>query len=202
MKNSIRLLLTSVFCSVLVFSFSTGTAASQSTNQQSVPHMESADQRTGDQLKAVAKRVRHELVMLPYYSVFDWLEGEVKPDGSVTLRGEVVRPSSKSDAEFRIKRIESVTNVVNEIRVLPLSTMDDGLRIALYRAVFYSNSSLARYSLGAVSPIHIIVQNGRATLKGVVASEMDKQLAYLSARGVPGLFEVKNELMTEYKAAN
>jgi len=163
--------------------------------------MESADQRTGDQLKAVAKRVRHELVMLPYFSVFDWLEGEVKPDGSVILRGEVVRSISKSDAELRIKRIESVTNVVNEIQVLPLSTMDDGLRIALYRAV-YSNSSLARYSLGAVSPIHIIVRNGRATLKGVVASEMDKQLTYLSARGVPGLFEVKNDLMTEYKAGN
>ena len=202
MKNSIRLLLTSVFCSILVTTFSMGTAASQSTNPQSVPHMESPDQRTSAQIQAVAKRVRHELVMLPYYSVFDWLEGEVKPDGSVILRGEVVRPISKSDAEFRIKRIESVTNVVNEIDVLPLSTMDDGLRIALYRAVFYSNSSLARYSLGAVSPIHIIVQNGRVTLKGVVASEMDKQLAYLSARGVPGLFEVKNELMTEYKAAN
>ena len=200
MKNSIRSLLTSVFCSVLISSFSIGTAASQSTNQQSVPQMESPDQRTGNQLEAIAKRVRHELVMLPYYSVFDWLEGEVRPDGSVILRGEVVRPSLKSDAEFRVKRIESVTNVVNEIRVLPLSTMDDGLRIALYRAIFYS--SLARYSLGAVSPIHIIVRNGRATLKGVVGSEMDKQLAYMSARGVPGLFDVKNELMAEYKAAN
>ena len=200
MKNSIRSLLTSVFCSVLISSFSIGTAASQSTNQQSVPQMESPDQRTGNQLEAIAKRVRHELVMLPYYSVFDWLEGEVRPDGSVILRGEVVRPSLKSDAEFRVKRIESVTNVVNEIRVLPLSTMDDGLRIALYRAIFYS--SLARYSLGAVSPIHIIVRNGRATLKGVVGSEMDKQLAYMSARGVPGLFDVKNELMAEYKVSN
>jgi len=195
MKNSIRSLLTSVFCSVLISSFSIGTAASQSTNQQSVPQMESPDQRTGNQLEAIAKRVRHELVMLPYYSVFDWLEGEVRPDGSVILRGEVVRPSLKSDAEFRVKRIESVTNVVSEIRVLPLSPMDDGLRIALYRAIFYSNSSLARYSLGAVSPVH-------ATLKGVVGSEMDKQLAYMSARGVPGLFDVKNELMAEYKAAN
>ncbi|OLC31948.1 MAG: hypothetical protein AUG08_05130 [Acidobacteria bacterium 13_1_20CM_2_55_15] len=200
MKNSIRLLLNSVFCSVLVSSFSVGTAASQSANQQSVLQMESPDQRTGNQLEAIAERVRHELVMLPYYGIFDWLEGEVNPDGSVILRGEVVRPSLKSDAEFRVKRIESVTNVVNEIRVLPLSTMDDGLRIALYRAIFYS--SLARYSLGAVSPIHIIVRNGRATLKGVVGSEMDKQLAYMSARGVPGLFDVKNELMAEYKAAN
>jgi len=200
MKNSIRLLLNSVFCSVLVSSFSVGTAASQSANQQSVLQMESPDQRTGNQLEAIAERVRHELVMLPYYGVFDWLEGEVNPDGSVILRGEVVRPSLKSDAEFRVKRIESVTNVVNEIRVLPLSTMDDGLRIALYRAIFYS--SLARYSLGAVSPIHIIVRNGRATLKGVVGSEMDKQLAYMSARGVPGLFDVKNELMAEYRAAN
>jgi len=92
MKNSIRSLLTSVFCSVLISSFSIGTAASQSTNQQSVPQMESPDQRTGNQLEAIAKRVRHELVMLPYYSVFDWLEGEVRPDGSVILRGEVVRP--------------------------------------------------------------------------------------------------------------
>ena len=200
MKNSIRLLLNSVFCSVLVSSFSVGTAASQSANQQSVLQIESPDQRTGNQLEAIAERVRHELVMLPYYGIFDWLEGEVNPDGSVILRGEVVRPSLKSDAEFRVKRIESVTNVVNEIRVLPLSTMDDGLRIALYRAIFYS--SLARYSLGAVSPIHIIVRNGRATLKGVVGSEMDKQLAYMSARGVPGLFDVKNELMAEYKAAN
>ena len=200
MKNSIRLLLNSVFCSVLVSSFSVGTAASQSANQQSVLQMESPDQRTGNQLEAIAERVRHELVTLPYYGIFDWLEGEVNPDGSVILRGEVVRPSLKSDAEFRVKRIESVTNVVNEIRVLPLSTMDDGLRIALYRAIFYS--SLARYSLGAVSPIHIIVRNGRATLKGVVGSEMDKQLAYVSARGVPGLFDVKNELMAEYKAAN
>ena len=162
--------------------------------------MESPDQRTGNQLEAIAKRVRHELVMLPYYGVFDWLEGEVRPDGSVILRGEVVRPTLKSDAEFRVKRIESVTNVVSEIRVLPLSPMDDGLRIALYRAIFYS--SLSRYSLGAVSPVHIIVRNGRATLKGVVGSEMDKQLAYMSARGVPGLFDVKNELMAEYKAAN
>jgi len=202
MKNSIRLLLNSVFCSVLVSSFSVGTAASQSANQQSVLQMESPDQRTGNQLEAIAERVRHELVMLPYYGVFDWLEGEVNPDGSVILRGEVVRPSLKSDAEFRVKRIESVTNVVSEIRVLPLSPMDDGLRIALYRAIFYSNSSLARYSLGAVSPVHIIVRNGRATLKGVVGSEMDKQLAYMSARGVPGLFDVKNELMAEYKAAN
>jgi len=200
MKNSIRLLLNSVFCSVLVSSFSVGTAASQSANQQSVLQMESPDQRTGNQLEAIAERVRHELVMLPYYGIFDWLEGEVNPDGSVILRGEVVRPSLKSDAEFRVKRIESVTNVVNEIRVLPLSTMDDGLRIALYRAIFYS--SLARYSLGAVSPIHIIVRNGRATLKGVVGSEMDKQLAYMSARGVPGLFDVKNELMAEYKVSN
>jgi osmotically-inducible protein OsmY len=135
--------------------------------------------------------------MLPYYNVFDWLEGEVRADGTVILRGEVIRPTSKTDAEYRVRRIESVTNVVNEIRVLPLSTTDDGLRIALYRAIFNSNSSLTRYSLGAVAPIHIIVQNGRATLKGVVASEMDKQLAYTAARGVAGLFEVKNELMTD-----
>src|SRR5262245_17242873 len=197
MKSSVRSLVASVFCSVLVSLFSVGTAASQSTNHSNVLVTESPDQRTGNALEAVAKQVRHELVMLPYYNVFDWLEGEVTPDGTVILRGEVVRPTSKSDAEYRVKRLESVANVVNEIRVLPLSTMDDGLRIALYRAIFNSNSSLTRYRLGAVPPIHIIVQNGRATLKGAVGSKMDKQLAYMAARNVPGLFEVKDELVAD-----
>ncbi|MCA1574454.1 MAG: BON domain-containing protein [Acidobacteria bacterium] len=141
--------------------------------------------------------MRHELVTLPYYGVFDWLEYEVQPDNTVVLRGQVVRRTTKSDAEARVKDIEEVSRVVNEIEVLPLSANDDRLRRALYRAIYSWNSPLFRYATQAVPPIHIIVRNGRAVLKGVVANKGDANLAYLRARGVPGLFDIKNELKAE-----
>jgi len=145
----------------------------------------------------IVREVRHELVTLPYYGVFDWLEYVVQPDNTVVLRGQVVRPTTKSDAEARVKDIEEVSRVVNEIEVLPLSGHDDRLRRALYRAIYGWNSPLFRYATQAVPPIHIIVKNGRAVLKGVVATKGDANLAYLRARGVPGLFDVKNELKAE-----
>jgi len=145
----------------------------------------------------IVREVRHELVTLPYYGVFDWLEYEVQPDNTVVLRGQVVRRTTKSDAEARVKDIEEVSRVVNEIEVLPLSANDDRLRRALYRAIYSWNSPLFRYATQAVPPIHIIVRNGRAVLKGVVANKGDTNLAYLRARGVPGLFDIKNELKAE-----
>jgi len=145
----------------------------------------------------IIKQVRHELVTLPYYGVFDWLEFEVRPEGTVVLRGQVVRPTTKSDAEARVKEIDGVGRVMNEIQVLPLSNQDDRLRVALYRSIYGSNSPLFRYATQAIPSIHIIVDHGRATLKGVVASKGDARLAYIRARTVPGLFEVKNELIVE-----
>ena len=109
----------------------------------------------------------------------------------------MVRPTTKSDAEARVKSIDGVTKVVNEIEVLPLSPNDARLRAALYRTIYGMNSPLFRYATQAVPPIHIIVKNGHATLKGVVANKADAQLAYIRARGVPGLFSVKNELQIE-----
>jgi hyperosmotically inducible protein len=149
----------------------------------------------------VVKEIRHELATLPYYGVFDWLEFEVRPDNTVVLRGQVVRPTTKSDAEARVKDVEGVAKVINEIEVLPLSPQDDRLRAALYRAIYDWDGPLFRYATQAVPPIHIIVKNGRAVLKGVVASEADKNLAYIKARGVPGLFDVKNELQVEGERA-
>ena len=149
------------------------------------------------QTAKIVREVRHELAMLPYYGVFDWLEYVVQPDNTVELRGQVVRPTTKSDAENRVKDIEGVPGVVNHIEVLPLSGHDDRLRRALYRAIYGSNSPLFRYATQTVPSIHIIVRNGRATLKGVVATKGDANLAYIKARGVPGLFEVKNELKIE-----
>ena len=145
----------------------------------------------------LVRQIRHELATLPYYGVFDWLEFEVKPDNTVVLRGYVTRPTTKSDAEARVKEIEGVKNVINEIQVLPLSPNDDRLRIALYRAIYNWNSPLFRYATQAIPSIHIIVDRGRAILKGVVNSKADAQIAYMRGRGVPGLFDVKNELVVE-----
>jgi hyperosmotically inducible protein len=142
----------------------------------------------------ISKEVRHELVTLPYYGVFDWLEYEVQPDNTVVLRGQVVRPTTKSDAEARVKEIDGVKRVVNQIEVLPLSPNDDQLRVALYRAIYGWDSPLFHYATESVPAVHIIVSHGRATLKGIVGNKGDADLAYLRARGVPGLFDVKNEL--------
>ncbi len=141
----------------------------------------------------LTKEVRHELVMLPYYGVFDNLAYRV--DGStVTLFGEVTWPTLKSDAENVVKKIEGVGRVVNEIEVLPLSPNDDQIRRAMYRAI-YASEGLDRYGLAAVPSIHIIVKNGHATLVGAVSSEMDRNLAGLKANGVAGVFSVKNNLI-------
>lgn len=142
------------------------------------------------------KEVRHELVMLPYYSLFDWLQFEVQ-EGTVVLLGQVTRPTLKSDAENVVKRIEGVDRVINRIEVLPLSPNDDRIRRAVYRAIFNQNSPLFRYSWGAVPPIHIIVRNGNVTLKGVVDNQGEANIANIKANGVSGVFSVKNELTVE-----
>jgi hyperosmotically inducible periplasmic protein len=154
-------------------------------------------QNSGHLAGRIADEVRHQLVMMPYYGVFDWLEGAVLPDGTVALRGAVTRDTTKSDAEARVRKVEGVSKVVNELEVLPLSPSDDAIRIAMYRAIFKFESPLFRYATRAVPPIHIIVNNGRVTLKGFVASDMDKQLAYTAARNVSGVLEVTNELMVD-----
>ena len=139
------------------------------------------------------KEVRHQLVMLPWYSVFDNLAYQVEGD-KVTLYGQVTRPTLKSDAESAVKSIEGVSSVVNNIEVLPVSPMDDQLRRAVYRAI-YGDAALSRYSIQAVPSIHIIVKNGNVTLEGVVDNETDKNVAGLRANGVPNVFSVKNNLV-------
>jgi hyperosmotically inducible protein len=141
----------------------------------------------------LAKEVRHQLVMLPWYSVFDNLAYKMEGD-KVILSGQVTRPTLKSDAEGAVKSIEGVASVVNNIEVLPLSPLDDQLRRAVYRAI-YGDVGLSRYSVQAVPSIHIIVKNGNVTLEGVVDNETDKNLANLRASGVPNVFSVKNNLV-------
>ncbi len=140
----------------------------------------------------LVKEVRHELVMLPYYSLFDNLEYQVNGN-SVTLLGQVTNPTTKSDAEKSVRRIEGVENVQNNIKVLPPSPMDDRIRGQVYRAI-YGYDGLFKYANGAVPPIHIIVDSGRVSLEGVVDNQADKNMAYIRANGVPGVFQVTNNL--------
>jgi len=144
----------------------------------------------------IYKEVHHELVMLPFYGVFDNLAYKVDPDGTVTLLGQVSRPVLKSDAENVVKRLEGVEKVVNNIEVLPTSMNDDKIRRSTYRAI-YGNDVLSQYQERAVPPIHIIVKNGKVTLEGVVSRQMDKQIAGMQANSVPGVFGVTNNLAVE-----
>jgi hyperosmotically inducible protein len=153
----------------------------------------SADERTSSQ--RIIREVRHELVMLPYYGIFDNLTYKV--DGyTVTLMGQVTRPTLKSDAGNVVKKIEGVEKVKNEIEVLPLSPNDGRIRRAEYRAI-YGDTVLNRYALQAVPPIHIVVKNGNVALEGVVATEADKNVAGIRANGVSGVFAVTNNLRVE-----
>jgi hyperosmotically inducible protein len=143
------------------------------------------------------QEVRHQLVMLPYYSVFDNLEFRLQ-GYTVELSGQVAWPTLKSDAENVVKRIEGVEKVVNHIEVLPVSFNDDRIRRAEFRAI-YGNPQLDRYALQVVPPIHIIVKNGNVTLMGTVASKMDRNIANLKANGVAGVFSVTNDLRVEHE---
>jgi hyperosmotically inducible protein len=184
---------------VIAALFFTAPARVTAAPQSKTPKLGSPTTRDANRLEVLKEEVRHELVTLPYYGVYDWLQAQAKPDGTVVLMGEVTRPTLKSDAEARVKKLEGATRVINKIEVLPLSPMDDDLRIALYRTLFRFNSPLFRYGNQSVPPIHIIVKNGRVVLKGVVLNQMDSQLAEMAARGVPGSFEVRNELQIEQR---
>lgn len=175
-------------CIAVALIASTGIAESG----QKFSDSKAASDRGRDRL---IRQVRHELVMLPYYGVFDNLAYRVD-GGTVTLLGEVTRPTLKSSAERVVKDIEGVERVVNNIKVLPLSPNDDRIRLAVFRAI-YGHTALNRYGLQAVPPIHIIVENGNVTLEGVVANEADKNIANIQANGVSGVFSVKNNLRVE-----
>lgn len=185
MRNHQRALLAAVLLTALVGVPRSGAAS----DPQNVKKQRSESKYE----QQLAKEVRHQLVMLPWYSVFDNLQYKVEGD-KVILSGQVTRPTLRSDAEAAVKSLEGAASVVNNIEVLPLSPMDDQLRRAVYRAV-YGDPGLSRYSIQAVPSIHIIVKNGQVTLAGVVDNETDKNLAGLRANGVPNVFSVKNNLV-------
>ena len=183
MRKEFRTLLAVLLFSVAVAPYSAAAGSREAGKPQSEPLTQ----------EKLSKEVRHQLLMLPWYSVFDNLAYKVEGD-KVTLYGEVTRPVLKSDAGAAAKNIEGVASVVNNIEVLPLSPMDDQLRRSLFRAI-YGDAGLSRYGVQAVPSIHVIVKNGNVTLEGVVDNETDKNIANLRANGVSSVFSVKNNLV-------
>lgn len=159
-----------------------------------VPSLANPADKASDYDKTI-KKIRKELVTLPFYSVFDNLSFKFE-DGTVTLYGQVARPSLKGDAKRVVQKVAGVEEVVNKIEVLPLSNFDDRIRLATFRAI-YRQPGLDRLGLQAVPPIHIIVKNGNVTLEGVVPTKGDATRAFIAANGVFGVFSVTNNLRIE-----
>jgi hyperosmotically inducible protein len=188
---------TIVILAVLVLSLTTysdNCTAQDAQNNSALSTRNTALSQKG--VDRIIKEVHHELVMLPFYGVFDNLLYNVSPDGTVTLLGEASRPTLKSDAERAVREIEGVERVDNEIKVLPVSPNDNRIRRAMYRKIF-GHSVLSQYQLRAVPPIHIVVDNGHVKLEGVVARQMEKQVAGMQANSVSGVFTVENNLRVE-----
>lgn len=144
----------------------------------------------------LVQEVRHRLVMLPYYTIFDDLGFRVQ-GSTVTLVGAVTNPVLKSDAGNVVKGVEGVTQVNNQIKVLPLSPMDQEIRHAMFRTIYGDPQIGDRYGHQALPSIHIIVDNGHVTLEGVVANQGDKNLINVRANSVPNVFSVTNDLQVE-----
>lgn len=146
----------------------------------------------------LAGKVRHELVMMPFYGVFDNISFELN-DGTVVLHGAVTRPVLKSGAERVVQQVAGVTSVINRIEVLPLSPFDDSIRLRVLRAI-YGQPALQRYQLGTQASIRILVKNGEVTLEGVVLNDMERNIANIQANAVAGVFKVNNHLRVEKPA--
>jgi hyperosmotically inducible protein len=170
-----------------------GFAADKNDKKHYDPYMQGPENEA-----KMVQEVRHQLVMLPYYGVFDDIGFQVQ-GGTVVLQGEVTRPTLKDDAGRVVKKVEGVTNVVNNIEVLPLSPMDAQIRRAVFRAIYGDPALSDRYGFQALPSIHIIVKNGHVRLEGVVANEMDRNIAGIRANGVPNVFSVENDLQVEAK---
>lgn len=172
--------------------FGTGVAQEPSAKSSGGMQSTTGPQRMQDR---VSREVFHELVTLPQLTIFDNLQYKV--DGNkVTLMGQVRDAILKDSAEKRVKSIEGVESVNNQIEILPASGNDDRIRREVARALF-NDERLFRYSMGSVPPIHIIVKNGHVTLQGVVNSEADKNEANIRANSVPGVFSVDNNLQVQ-----
>ncbi len=150
--------------------------------------------RLSPQSTRLAAQVQAQLAQLPYYDVFDYVTFDIVEPDTVALKGEVTRPALRLDAEAAVRNIGGVKKVLDTIEVLPASPADDAIRWAVFKAIF-EKPGLQRYAIQAVSPLRIIVKNGNLTLDGAVATTFDKALIEDLARSVPGIKEVKDDLV-------
>lgn len=192
-----RVFVTAFTIMALAFALISSTAAPAPQKKKSKLESRSRAESEARDLANLVKEIRKELVTLPFFGVFDWLEGKVEPDGTVFLAGQVTRPTLKKDAQRRVEKVEGVDRVINQIEVLPLSPNDDRIRRAVAFELFNRNSPLFRYGQGPNPSIHIIVSRGKLVLKGVVSNKSDSDLANIRARGVSGIFDVRNDLRVE-----
>jgi osmotically-inducible protein OsmY len=176
---------------LLVFGF---TAVAGAPRLSATPEPEIAHPSTTTNYESwLNHKVYERLVTMPWYDVFDNVEYKISGN-KITLLGQVVFPVTRSSVADSVKGIKGVTQVVNEVKNLPFSPFDNQIRWAEYRALFSEGSPLFHYSLGVNPRIHIIVDNSRVTLVGVVDSQADREIAGLRAKTVPMVFSVKNEL--------
>jgi hyperosmotically inducible periplasmic protein len=180
------------FLSAVLALGTTGLAFAASVDQPSQQITNKADTRLEQRLSS---EVRHELNMIPQFTVFDNLAYRVD-GGTVTLFGQVRDAIVKDSAEARVKHLEGVERVDNQIEILPASFNDDRIRRQVARAVF-NDSRLFNYAIQPTPPIHIIVKNGHVDLEGVVRTQAEKDDAFIRANGVSGVFSVKNNLQVE-----
>ena len=178
---------------VLISALAVAPMAAQAKASQSTKGSSSSEENVyALHLSPLENAVRHALIMLPYYGVFDNLEFQVEGD-KVELTGQVTRPVLASDAQRAVERVPGVSQVINQVEVLPLSPMDDHIRIQVYRKI-YRDSAMLPYAIQPIPPIRIIVRNGNVTLEGVVSRPMDKAIANIEANSVAGVFSVTNNI--------
>jgi hyperosmotically inducible periplasmic protein len=159
-------------------------------------HNNTNSARSSKEPLSLTGQIRHELLMLPYFGVFDNLGFTIEDSSTAVLTGQVVRPILKSEAEAAVGRIQGISKVVDNIEMLPLSSFDDAIRLRTYRAIF-SRPGFEKYANQASVPIRIIVKNGNITLDGFVGSRIDKTVAAMAARSVPGAFSVTDNLIVD-----
>ncbi len=141
----------------------------------------------------LAAQVQAQLAKLPYYDVFDYVTFDIVQPATVALAGEVTHPALRSEAEAAVRNIRGVKKVLDAIEVLPASPADDAIRWAVFKAIF-EKPGLQVYATQPVSPLRIIVKNGRLTLDGMVASKFDRTLIEDLARSVSGLMDITDNL--------
>lgn len=142
--------------------------------------------------RSIETQIFKKILSLPDYGVFDHISFTFN-DGTVVLAGKVNSLGTRDRAASVVKRIAGVKNVVNNIEQLPASPYDSRIRRQALRT--FTSRGPAGYFYEVNPDVRIIVENGRMTLEGFVSSKGDRNLLNILANGIPGVFQVTNNLV-------